>query len=416
MKIAVVGAGISGLTAAYRLRSTHAITLFERERRFGGHSHTHDVPDSRGTLAVDSGFIVHNDRTYPLLQQLFSELDIETHPTEMSMSICCTGCGLEFAGGKKFPGLFAQKSRLFDARHLRLLYDVTRFQRAARELLTTGDENLTLGEFVAQNGWNDHFVQHYVIPVVACVWSTGTDRALDYPALYLFRFLSHHGFLGIKGSPQWYTVVGGSRSYVSAISERLHDNRAETQIISVTRHESGVTITDHRGTPYEFDAIVIATHADEALAMLTDATPAEKRVLGAFEYSVNETQLHHDAGPVMPTTPNAQASWNYRMSACAQETAAPVVTYWMNRLHGIESDRPLLVTLNGSAAIDPDSVVATMQYTHPIYTNDSVAAQHELPTLNTERTVFAGAYHGWGFHEDGCRSGYAAAEHILSGA
>lgn len=405
--VAVVGSGVSGLTAAYVLGRDRDVTLFEADDRFGGHAHTHQV----GPHAVDSGFIVHNDRTYPLLRRLFAELDVDVRPTEMSMSIRCDGCGLEYAGGRGATGIFAQRRRIADPRFLRLLASIKRYQRRALALLAeeeSADDPQTYGDFLRLNGFSDHFISHYAIPVVSCVWSSGHEAALAYPARYLFEFLQHHGFLSISGSPQWFSVRGGSRSYVQKVTTAVGDVRKSTPIRAVSRKPHGVELLDAHGTVHTTDAIVLATHADDALALLTDATDDERRVLGAFDYSRNETVLHRD-GSLLPGADSARSAWNYRMADCSTRVDSTAVTYWMNRLQGIDSDEPLVVTLNATDRIDADRVVATMQYSHPIYTTASVAAQRELPSLSTGRTAFAGAYHGWGFHEDGCRSGVQAA-------
>ncbi|MGA8852037.1 MAG: FAD-dependent oxidoreductase [Aeromicrobium sp.] len=410
--VAVIGSGVSGLTAAYILRQQNFdVTVFEADDRFGGHAHTHTIEDADATHRVDSGFIVHNDRTYPQLRRLFAELDVDVHATEMSMSISCEGCGLEFAGGRGGKGIFAQKRRLFDPRFIRMLLGVKRFGRLAQELLDSpesAEEPQTYGDFLQQHGFDDYFLSHYAIPVVSCVWSSGHETALQYPARYLFTFLKHHGFLSIKGSPQWFTVLGGSHSYIDKVTASIGDVRASTAIRQVTRTADGVELIDVAGQMHHADAVIIATHADDALALLTDPTDDERRVLGSFEYSQNETVLHRDDS-VLPRATEARSAWNYRMGSCEERNDLTAVTYWMNRLQGIESERPFLVTLNASERIDPDTVHATMQYTHPIYTPTSVAAQSELKTLSSATTVYAGAYHGWGFHEDGCRSGVDAA-------
>jgi predicted NAD/FAD-binding protein len=410
-RVAVVGSGVSGLTAAYVLRKDWDVTVFESDDRVGGHAHTHAVEDRDATHHVDSGFIVHNDRTYPYLRRLFGELDVEVHPTEMSMSIHCDGCGLEYAGGRGGKGVFAQRRRLLDPRYIAMLLGVKKFGRLAHELLDSPEsptDPQTYGEFLTSHGFSDHFIAHYAIPVVSCVWSSGHETALEYPARYLFEFLKHHGFLSIKGSPQWYTVVGGSGSYIDKVRAAIGDVRSSTAIVSVTRTADGVELLDAAGTTHHADAVVIATHADDALALLTDPDDDERRVLGAFDYSDNEVLLHRDPRQ-LPVAPAARSSWNYRMDGCTTRSEHSAVTYWMNRLQGIESTAPFLVTLNASDQIDPSTVVATMAYTHPIYTPASVAAQSELKRLFTDRTVYAGAYHGWGFHEDGCRSGVEAA-------
>ncbi|MRJ77911.1 FAD-dependent oxidoreductase [Aeromicrobium sp. SMF47] len=415
-RVAVIGSGVSGLTAAYLLRRDHDVTVFESDGRVGGHAHTHAVEGADATHRVDSGFIVHNDRTYPLLRRLFAELDVEVHPTEMSMSIRCDGCGLEYAGGRGGKGVFAQRRRLLDVRHLRLLLAVKRFGRLANRLLDSEEsptDPLTYGDFLRINGFSDHFISHYAIPVVSCVWSSGHETALSYPARYLFEFLKHHGFLSIKGSPQWFTVVGGSGTYVDKVVDAIGDVRTGVGIRSVTRKPDQVELIDTDGDLHHADAVVIATHANDALALLTDPSDEERHVLGAFAYSDNEVVLHRDPS-LLPGAEAARSAWNYRMDDCSSRSEHSAVTYWMNRLQGIESTDPFLVTLNSTESIDPTTVVATMAYTHPIYTTESVAAQAGLAALSSEQTVFAGAYHGWGFHEDGCRSGVAAAEALGS--
>ncbi|MCM3847487.1 FAD-dependent oxidoreductase [Pseudonocardia sp. DR1-2] len=419
--VAVVGSGVSGLTAAYLLSRSHDVTLYEADARPGGHAHTHELASSDGgTTHVDSGFIVHNDRTYPNLLRLFGELGVATQDSDMSMSVRCDGCGLEYAGARKLGGLFPQASNVARPAYLRMLGEVVRFHRHARRVLaeeSAGD--VTLGAFLAIGGYSRYFVQHFMIPVVSCVWSAGAALSLDYPARYLFTFLDHHGMLGIGGSPQWRTVTGGSRSYVDRVVKQLPAVRTATPVRSVLRSTAGVEVRDDADTVAAFDHVVLATHPDQALAVLGDgATADERAVLGAFTYSRNETWLHHDTS-LLPRRSGARASWNYLKPACADATggpggsdgtAAPVlVSYDMNRLMRLTDPDDWVVTLNGAGRIDPDAVVARMTYEHPVYTPDSVAAQRRLPELNTPVTAYAGAYHGWGFHEDGCASGVRAA-------
>jgi predicted NAD/FAD-binding protein len=408
--VAVIGGGVSGLTAAYLLSRTHHVTLFEADDRVGGHAHTHDVPLSDGTTAaVDSGFIVLNDRTYPLLRRLFAELGVQTRPTEMSMSISCDECGLNYVGGRRAPGIFAQRRRLVDPRFWRLLLGVRRFQKAALRLLAEDpDSGLTYGEFLDRHGFDGHFVTHYALPIVSCVWSMGHREALDYPAAYLFAFLDHHGFLVLGDTPTWHTVVGGSRTYVGAITSRLDVVRTRTRVTAVSRKPDAVELDDELGAHHAFDKVVLATHADDALALLTDAGDDEQEVLGAFGYSRNVTHLHRDES-VLPARRAGRASWNYRLDGCRTVTDRSRVSYWMNRLQGHPESDPLVVTLNPGDGGTPSDVVATMTYLHPTYTAASVAAQRRLAGLNTDRIAFAGAYHGWGFHEDGCISGLRAA-------
>ena len=411
---------MSGLTAAYLLTDTHDVTLYEAEARLGGHAHTHDVTTAGGSVPVDSGFIVLNDRTYPLLRRLLAELGVETRPTEMSMSISCAGCGLGYVGGRGPRGIFAQPRRTVDARFWRLLTQVTRFQRRAKALLASTDdhpggghpdESLTYGDFLRREGFDAHFVAHYALPVVSCVWSMGQDEALGYPAAYLFAFLRHHGFLDLGDAPTWHTVVGGSRAYVGAIAERLHAVRRALPVTRVERTGEGVMVHAGHGPSEEvteFDQVVVATHADDALALLAEPTAQERELLGTFGYSTNATYLHRD--PTFLPDPKVRASWNYRLEDCGHHVDRTRVSYWMNRLQGHDEREPLVVTLNPQEA--PSHVVAEMSYRHPVYTLESVAAQSRLCGLNDGRVAFAGAYQGWGFHEDGCASGARAASSL----
>ena len=408
--IAVVGAGVSGLTAAHVLSVAHDVTVYEAEPRLGGHAHTHDVTGPRGKpLRVDSGFIVHNDRTYPLLRRLFAELGVTVRPTEMSMSIHDESTGLAYAGGRGVLGFLARPRQLVERDYLVMLASVRRFHREAGRFLDTAPEDdvTTYGEFIADRGFPAPFTQLYAVPLVACVWSTEVGRALDYPARHLFAFLRNHGMLSIGDSPQWFTVEGGSRTYVDALAARLPDTRVSMPVRAIMRHDDGVEITDEAGVIHRHDRVVVATHSDTALGLLADATPVEKEVLGAIRYTPNETVLHSDTS-LLPSSRHLRSSWNYLVPDSAG-SGAPIVTYWMNRLQGLPDESPLLVTLNATDRIDAAAVIATMTYAHPLFDVAAIRAQRRLPELTTGRTAFAGAYHGWGFHEDGARAGVGAA-------
>jgi uncharacterized protein len=411
-RVAVVGSGVSGLTAAYVLQRGYDVSLYETDSRLGGHAHTHDVvtPDS-GAIGVDTGFIVHNTRTYPQLLRLFGELGIATQPTEMSMSIHCDGCGLEYAGARGLGGLFAQPGSLARPAYLRMLLEVKRFHRHACRVLAAGDDGLTLGGFLAEGGYSAYFVAHFMVPVVSCVWSTSPGQARDYPARYLFAFLDNHGFLSVTGSPPWRTVVGGSRSYVERVAKGITSVRLATGVRSLRRLTDGIEIRDVDDSVECYDKVVIATHADTALSLLADPTAAERAVLSAFRYSRNDTVLHTDIS-LLPNAERARAAWNYRMPRCSSSTADVVVSYDMNRLQQLPTRTPYVVSLGAGDAIDAGSVVERMVYEHPIYDLEAVAAQRRLPELADGRTAFAGSYHGWGFHEDGCRSGVEAARSL----
>lgn len=411
--VAVIGAGVAGLTAAHLLRRTHDVTLHEAQGRLGGHAHTHDVsrPDG-GTDRIDSGFIVHNDRTYPHLTRLFQELGVETQSTEMSMSIRCDGCGLAWAGGRGAGAVLAQPRRLASPRFLRMLTEIPRFHRAARRLLADGGtDDPTWGDFLRRGGYSRYFVDHFALPLVTCVWSSGATDALDYPARHLFAFLDHHGMLSVSGSPTWRTVVGGSATYVDAVAAGLPAVRTADPVTAVSRHDDGVDVRLASGATATHDRVVLATHPDQTLAMLADATPTEKSDLAAIRYSRNQAVLHRDPSH-LPVEPRARASWNHRMDACGDADRARV-TYWMNRLHALPEGDPAtgdyLVSLNPAHPVPEDRVIARMEYSHPVFTREAVAAAERLQDEGGDRLAFAGAWLGWGFHEDGCRSGVAAA-------
>ncbi|WP_394938111.1 NAD(P)/FAD-dependent oxidoreductase [Psychromicrobium sp. YIM B11713] len=411
--IAVIGSGISGLLAAWVLSDSARVTLFEADSRLGGHAHTHELPD--GT-AVDSGFIVFNEKTYPTLIRLFDQLSVPTKPTTMSMSVSCAGCGLEYAGAKGFQGLFPSWQVLRRPRYLRMLFEVIRFHRKARALLETSGQGITLGEFLAAEDFSDYFRSHFITPVVSAVWSCDASTAQRYPARYLFEFLAHHGMLGIKGSPQWRTVDGGSREYVRRIAKSITTVKLQAAVRSVIEVADGVHLgwTEDGGAQSGiFDAVVIATHPDQALQLLGDAaTQQQREVLGAFSYSRNETWLHSDAS-VLPTSAKAAASWNYYLPACRATPENVLVSYDLSRLQSLDHNAGrLVVSLGESGRIADSAVIEKMIYHHPQYSPDSLAAQTRLPEICTERMVFAGAYHGWGFHEDGALSGWRAAQRL----
>jgi predicted NAD/FAD-binding protein len=292
-----------------------------------------------------------------------------------------------------------------------MLVEVKRFHRDAQQALTRGDDALTLRRFLAAGRYSAYFVQHFIVPLVSCVWSTSQAAALDYPARYLFSFLDNHGMLSVTRSPQWRTVTGGSRSYVEKAVKGLTSVRLATPVRSVRRHADGFTVRDGDGDRAHYSRVVLATHADTALALLAAPSVAERDVLGEFGYSRNRTVLHTDSR-ILSSTPRAQASWNYLMPNCATASADVVVSYDLNRLQRLDTSTRLVVSLNAGDRIDPGQVVDEMDYDHPIHTVESVAAQRRLPALNDGRLAFAGAYHGWGFHEDGCRSGVEAARSL----
>ena len=405
-RVAVIGSGVAGLTAAYVASRTAHVTVFESDDRLGGHADTHVVHAPEGRLAIDTGFIVHNPRTYPVLLRMLAELGVATQPSEMSMSIRDDASGLEWAGALGRQGLFPTSANLRNPRFLAMLAEVPRFHRRARATLAGTGPDRTLREFLADGRFSAYFVRHFMEPLVAAVWSCDPDVALDYPARYLFSFLSHHGMLGIFGSPQWRTVTGGSQAYVAEVAAVIPDVRTGTKVTSVLETPSGVEVTDGNGLVSTYDAVVVATHPGQALALLAEPTTSQREVLGAMPYAPNTALLHTDSS-LMPRADKAWASWNFLRRA-----GGVTVTYDLTRLQRLETGTHYFVTLGGEDLVDPGTVIDRMEYEHPLYNPVSVAAQSRLPEIDTARISFAGAYHGWGFHEDGARSGLSAVERL----
>ena len=404
-RVAVVGSGVAGLLAAHVAAKSAHVTLYEADDRVGGHADTHDVAG----LAIDTGFIVHNQRTYPTLLRLFAELGIETQESEMSLSVSDDETGLEWAGALGPRGLFPATGNLRRPAYLRMLTEIPRFHRRARALLETTGQDQTLREFLAEGRFSAYFARHFMEPVVAAVWSTGPALALDYPARYLFTFLQHHGMLSVCGSPTWRTVTGGSRTYVDRVAAGLPDIRTGTKVTSLLETPTGVEVTDGNGAVETYDACIVATHPHQALAMLAEPTALQREVLAALPYSANSALLHTDTS-LLPRAEGARASWNFRR--VADDSGPVTVTYDLTRLQRLPTETHYLVTLGGDDLVDPATVIARRDYAHPMYTPESVAAQARLPEIASDRLAFAGAYHGWGFHEDGARSGVAAAERV----
>jgi uncharacterized protein len=413
-RVAVIGSGVAGLTAAHVAAKSARVTLFEADDRLGGHADTHLVPEGDRTLAIDTGFIVHNRHTYPTLLRLFAELGVATRESEMSLSVRDDETGLEYAGALGLGGLFPGGANLLNPAYLRLVTEIPRFHRRARALLadppeTFGRVEETLRHFLRAGSFSSYFERHFMEPLVAAVWSCDPDLALDYPARYLFEFLHHHRMLQVFGSPTWRTVVGGSREYVARVAAGLDDVRVGTKVTSVRDTGSGVDVTDGNGAVTTVDAVVIATHPGPALAMLAEPTPEQREVLAAIPYADNTALLHTDES-LLPHAVGARASWNFLRPT--DTTAGVTVTYDLTRLQRLDTDTRYLVTLGGEDLVDPGSVIDRMEYAHPLYDPASVAARRRLPAIATDRIAFAGAYHGWGFHEDGARSGVAAAERL----
>jgi len=406
MRVAIVGAGISGLGAAYLLSREHDVHVFERAAYAGGHTNTVAHRAGGRVLCLDTGFLVHNERNYPLLMRLFRELGVRTQDSEMSFSVSCGRCALEYSGQRPF----AQRRNLRSPRFASLLYEIGRWLRTARASLDRADyERHTLGEYLAERGYSPRFRDHFLIPLTSALWSTAPERALDFPAAYAIRFFEHHGMLGF-GRFGWKTVSGGSRTYVRVLEERLGERlHLGLGARAARRDADGIELTTDDGETRRFDALVVATHADQALRLLADPSDEERRVLGAFSYTTNETVLHTDES-LLPRSKQARASWNFQRPDCSSATGKPTITYYLNRLQALEEDIHYCVTLNRTADIDPSRVLARFDYLHPLYTLESLAAQRELPGLSgRRRTHYAGAHHGNGFHEDGLASGVRVA-------
>lgn len=401
MRIAVIGSGIAGLASAWLLGRQHEVTLYEANDYLGGHTHTHDVELQGRHYAVDTGFIVYNRAHYPLLTRLFEELGVESQPTTMSFSVVNEANGLEY-NAASLDTLYCQRRNLLSWRFHGMVRDILRFYRSAPALLASNDPGPTLGEYLAENRYGSAFRDEHLVPMASALWSSPPRRILEFPARYLVRFMANHQMLDVGGRPQWRVVRGGSASYVRALRRNLRvQERIGCAATALSRDSDGVEVTSARGSE-RYDHAVLACHSDQALAMLPDASTREREILGAIPYQSNDVVLHTDA-TLLPRRRKAWAAWNAYVPR--EPGAACTVSYCMNLLQGLDSPEPLVVTLNRSDAIDPSKVLRRLRYHHPVYTHASVAAQRRKAEIQgVNRTWFAGAYWGYGFHEDGMRS------------
>jgi len=423
LKIAIVGSGIAGLGVAHALQGRADLTLFEAGEHFGGHTHTVDItlPTAQGrtTWGVDTGFLVFNERTYPHLIRLFDELGITTARTDMSFSVqSADGLGrrLEW-NGAALNTVFAQRRNLLNWRFLRMLREVLRFNRLATALAEAGaDAQLVqpLGQWLDAQRFSAEFRDWYFLPMMACIWSCPTAQMLEFPVAAMIRFCHNHGLIQVNDRPQWWTVPGGARRYVEKIVAGIADQRLRTPVRAVERDAQGVTLHSARGAE-RFDQVVLATHSDQALALLRQPSAEETRLLGAIRYQPNRAVLHTDAS-VLPRSARAWAAWNYeRAAAPAQERGGVCLHYLLNKLQPLPFTQPVLVSLNPLREIAPEHVLGDFSYAHPVFDLGAMAAQQALPALQgQQRTWYAGAWTGYGFHEDGLKSGLAVAQQLLA--
>jgi predicted NAD/FAD-binding protein len=408
MKIAVIGTGISGMLAARLLAQDNDLHVFEANNYGGGHTNTVSFEAFGSRYAVDTGFMVFNDRTYPNFIRMLRLLGVSGRRSDMSFSVRCSKSGLEYQGSS-INGVFAQRRNLFRPSFHRMLLDILRFNRSARELLREEDDGLEMGEYMARGRYSRQFVNHYLVPMGAAIWSARPDRFLQFPARFLIRFFHNHGLLSVRDHPRWQTVVGGAARYVEALTKPYADKiRLNCPVVSIVRHEDWVMVTPQKGEAERFDCVVLAAHADQSLAMLADATPAEREILSALPYQSNDTVLHTDSS-LLPRCRRAWASWNYHIPR--QDGSPVVLTYNLNRLQGHRSPDPICVTLNATESLDDHKIIRRIEYHHPTYSRAAVAAQKRFAEINGKnRTYFCGAYWGYGFHEDGVKSALAVGE------
>lgn len=409
LNIAIIGSGIAGNTLAYHLHHQHQVTLYESNDYIGGHTHTHQIEIAGVTHAVDTGFIVFNDKTYPEFERMLIEAGVAWRDSEMSFSVRNEVSGLEY-NGTSLNSLFAQRRNIFSRGFYRMIFDILRFNKQAPALLAPGNE-ITLGDYLSQHGYSTQFVQDYIVPMGAAIWSTDAEQMLQFPARFFVRFFHHHGMLSINNRPQWRTIQGGSANYLDKITDGYRDRiHLNCPVTAVQRDQNGVTLTTAQGQQH-FDYVFFACHSDDALRILsTEATAAEREILGAIPYQDNTVYLHTDAN-LMPSRKLAWAAWNYHVTT--QSTDKVQVTYNMNILQGIRSAEPILVTLNYTQGIDPAKVIKKLHYRHPLFTVAAAQAQSRHADISGHnRTGYAGAYWKNGFHEDGVVSALSAIRHF----
>ena len=402
MKIAIVGAGISGNAIAHLLHKEHKITLFEKNDRIGGHSHTHKIQIEDKTISVDTGFIVFNKKTYPLFTSLLDQLGVDYEDSNMSFSVFSKLSGLEY-NGTNLNTLFSQRKNLFNFKFIKMVLEIFRFNKKALELLSTKEE-ITLGDYLANHNYSSYFSKHYILPMGSAIWSSNIETMLNFPAKFFVKFFHNHGMLNINDRPQWLTITGGSESYVKKLCEPfINSIKLNSNIRFIERMENKVIIHHNQGSE-NFDYLFMACHSNEALKLIKDTSYVEKELLGSIPYADNDVYLHTDAS-IMPKHKLSWAAWNYNIDNKSHEPIS--LTYNMNILQNIKSESPLLVTLNPKSNIDPKKIIKKLNYSHPTFTIDGINAQKKHHLISgVNRTFYAGAYWGNGFHEDGVKSAY----------
>ncbi|MDC0609508.1 FAD-dependent oxidoreductase [Vibrio sp.] len=408
MKIAIIGSGISGLTAAHYLSEKHDVTVYESNDYIGGHTATVDVETPHGKVAIDTGFIVYNDKTYPNFIRLLNELGVESTPTEMSFSVRNDDCDLEY-NGHTLATLFAQKSNWLRPSFYAFLYEIVRFNKIAKEQYRHSTEltlNQTLGDFLKQHNFSEYFCQNYILPMGAAIWSSTVADMREFPLFFFLRFFANHGLLDIVNRPQWYVIKGGSREYIKPLIERFKDSiHLKSRVIGIKRTQFGVEVETLKGSAI-YEHVILACHSDQALGMLSDATEAERSVLGQIKYQENQVTLHRDT-TLLPKRSKAWAAWNYWISDKddKQKNRKPTLTYNMNILQRLELPTTYCVSLNSDNVIHPQDIIRRFKYHHPMFNTDTIVAQARKHEINGKaRTWFCGAYWYNGFHEDGVRS------------
>ena len=408
MRIAIIGAGVSGLVSAHLLGHEHDVTVFEAAGYAGGHTNTVRVDTPNETHEVDTGFIVFNDRNYPNFERLLERLGVASQPSAMTFSVSDGHGDFEYNGNSP-NGLFAKRAHLVTPWFHRMIADMARFQRAARQLLSSASPGPSLGDWLEQQRFSRPFIDRLIVPQASAVWSADPHQMWTFPARFMAEFFDNHGMLSLRGRPQWRTIRGGSARYVEALLARFSGRLLlGTEVRGVSRHREHVEVTPATGEPQRFDEVVLATHSDQALSLLTDASDREHEVLGSIPYQANEAVLHTDVR-MLPRRRRAWASWNYHL--LDEPGDRTTVTYHMNRLQSLSAERDFCVTLNRTQEIDPAHVIRRIQYAHPVYTAGGVRAQRQFAEISgRERTHFCGAYWGWGFHEDGVVSALRVAK------